>query len=864
MSSFIKYVPPAKASCTCAPRNAGRSAIPYRGITTGLMLVLVAAFAGPDTARASEKPPCTVDSSGLLEGIITVTCTGDRTGDDSALTFEDQNTPAGFTYRFNIDGAMTGEKFGMRFFTSKATSEIVLGNGDTTGKTFSGIHVWNVEGAVIIKTGKGTVRGATSGIFSNARAGSTIEVRGAVVGGTGAGITLLGGTNTVTLKDGAHIYTAENPASGKAISETGGNTTLLMERGAKITGSVELQDGTDKVVINDGADIAAITWLDGGSGGVDTDSLVFAGGAHKFDGNKIDEFEQITIDGGSVRFSGTSLELGGTAANDYLELKNGGTFLLDAGVRDFSIAGNVENTGGVIDLQGGSDRADDTLTITGNYAGGGTIRLDTMLNGNTPQSDKLVIEGDSSGATALVITNRPQAGAGATGSIMVIQVSGNSDGTFTLQSPFRQAGVPILVAGAWAYRLEQDGRNWYLRSRSNRVSRAAPAAQARRSAGARGAATQGRRSGAAVQGSNGGSGGAGSANGDPPTNYSPAAPAYESLPRALMLLNRPRSLRHRASAHRAALVSPMPYAGAASTAAAGGMNGPHEGLFDDTARPYRLSTWVKVTGRAGQDTPARSSTGVSGHDTTIWQMQGGVDALVAHDGDNAFIVGATGTTGSLKMDVTSRFGDGRIEIGSYGLGLNATWYGVQGYYSDIQAGYNWYESDVSATGMGVLVDGLDGSGWHISLEAGRRLALNNGMTLTPQAQLAYTRVDFDDFTGPADERVSLGEGSSILGRIGLALGHERTWQENGGNQSFSIDGIVNVYREFENDLRVHISATPLVSKARRWTGEMEVRLSRRFNDNAFAIFAEAGAATDLEDFGDSYELSGAIGIVVRW
>ena len=55
---------------------------------------------------------------------------------------------------------------------------------------------------------------------------------------------------------------------------------------------------------------------------------------------------------------------------------------------------------------------------------------------------------------------------------------------------------------------------------------------------------------------------------------------------------------------------------------------------------------------------------------------------------------------------------------------------------------------------------------------GKRIMLNDGWFVTPQAQLAYSSVDFDDFNDVFNTGVSLGRGDSLQGSLGVTLDHE--------------------------------------------------------------------------------------------
>jgi autotransporter family porin len=115
------------------------------------------------------------------------------------------------------------------------------------------------------------------------------------------------------------------------------------------------------------------------------------------------------------------------------------------------------NNGGTVEFMSpGSSGAFKTITVNGDYVGGGTVVINTTLDDDMSGSDKLIINGDTSGSTGLIVNNFNGAGAETTNGIEVITVNGQSNGTFNLQNR--------AVAGAYEYFLHQDSGNWYLRS----------------------------------------------------------------------------------------------------------------------------------------------------------------------------------------------------------------------------------------------------------------------------------------------------------------------------------------------------------------------------------------------------------------
>jgi fibronectin-binding autotransporter adhesin len=112
-----------------------------------------------------------------------------------------------------------------------------------------------------------------------------------------------------------------------------------------------------------------------------------------------------------------------------------------------------------------------TLTVTGNYVGnGGTLEIETALGDDASPTDRLVVNGATSGTTGVTLINRNGLGAQTAEGIKIIDVVGASNGTFTLNGDYQFQGAPAVVAGAYAYRLYKNGvtdpndGDWYLRS----------------------------------------------------------------------------------------------------------------------------------------------------------------------------------------------------------------------------------------------------------------------------------------------------------------------------------------------------------------------------------------------------------------
>jgi autotransporter family porin len=207
--------------------------------------------------------------------------------------------------------------------------------------------------------------------------------------------------------------------------------------------------------------VGRISAVEGGnvSLNMDTDS--------KFIGSTIiDEGENSEI---NLKFSGSNSTwiMDENSSLSSLELSDNSVLSfykdLDSEILSYTLKGDVNNYGGVIDISSlnGSDFG--TFIIDGNYNGkNGSIIFNTELDNDLSKTDKLVITGDTFGDTKVKVNNIGGTGAETLEGIELISVAGDSDGEFEKDGR--------IVAGAYEYFLNRgdgsktDKKNWYLTS----------------------------------------------------------------------------------------------------------------------------------------------------------------------------------------------------------------------------------------------------------------------------------------------------------------------------------------------------------------------------------------------------------------
>ncbi|WP_430516844.1 autotransporter outer membrane beta-barrel domain-containing protein [Bradyrhizobium yuanmingense] len=627
-----------------------------------------------------------------------------------------------------------------------------------------------------------------------------------------------------------------------------GAGTFTLGAGSFYTGETVIQQGTlalagpagsandalansSRVVANATFDISAISGTAShikslaGSGtvAIGTKDLIITNANDTFAGT-INGTGGLTITSGTQTLSGANTYGGATTLT-------GGTLRGGAAGAFSAVSTYAANAGTTLDLNGFNqtvaslDNAGTlrfgsapgtTLTVTGNYVGSdGTLLLNTALGGDGSITDRIVVQGSTSGASTLRIANIGGSGGQTVEGIKVIDIAGASNGTFALQGDYVIGGQQAVGGGAYAYTLQQNGistpadGDWYLRSSLINPPPSAPAGPL----------------------------------------YQAGVPLYENYAHVLLGMNQAPSLQQRIGNR---------YWGGSGAMARAGVNTAQtaEGSWTQSA------FWGRIEG--GQSALRPSNTTGSTYDSDEMKAQAGLDGVALDNGRGRLIVGLTAQYGLTTAFVTSAFGNGRIRAQGTGVGATATWYGHDGFYVDGQAQTMFYRSDLSSALVGSMTHGNEGFGYAFSLEGGKRIAIGNGFWLAPQAQLAYSKVGFDAFTDRFGALVSLGNADSLLGRLGLSLNHQRTWNDGTGIVRSDLYAIGNLHYEFLGGTRIDVAGTGFASGHDRLWGSIGGGGTYSWANGRYAVFGEITYRASVDDPSDNHGYRGTGGFRIVW
>lgn len=592
---------------------------------------------------------------------------------------------SGMDYTFNA--SFTGYESGSVNMDNSGNIAVSATTGSVNGLGFylTG-SVPTLTDVTMTNTGQvqaATTSGTAAGFYvQSANAGIPIRI---LNGGDvlSSGYSILAGASNVAPIHALNTGTLQGDILTRAAADI-----YRQEDSGELIGSLNLGGGSDLAEFVS-TDVSAVTLFDGGDdvsaadGMVDT--LTFSGVVATLAGANIVNWENISIDSGTITISdgmlvtgqedgiGLTLASGGTldagaamTLTGNVTLEDGGTFEASGGGAGvYTITGNVTNAGLISSVDGVSG---DQVHVTGLYTGtGGVVALDTTLGDDSSATDVLYLDGASAGSSYLRISNAGGAGALTTNGIKVIDVTGASNGAFTLAGDYVHEGAPAVVGGAYAYKLYQGGiptpddGDWYLRSTMMTVDPENPDPE------------------------NPDPGNPDPGNPEPPIGplYQAGDPVYETYPQLLLGLSGLPTLQQR--------VGNRYWAGNGNKPISQGADLPV--LPDAPQEDYgpfieKTGAWMRLEGSHTSIEPTLSGTQAE-YDYNTFRLQAGYDALLFEDSAGTLIGGVNVqyVHGSANISSPYNADSGRGKIGTNGIGVGGTltWYGSGGFYLDGQA-----------------------------------------------------------------------------------------------------------------------------------------------------------------------------------
>jgi autotransporter family porin len=410
-----------------------------------------------------------------------------------------------------------------------------------------------------------------------------------------------------------------------------------------------------------------------------------------------------------------------------------------------------------------------TLTVEGDYtSNGGTLVMNSILANDGSAHDSLVVSGNTSGETNVIINKAGGTGAKTLNGIEVITVGGESNGEFTQQGR--------IVAGAYDYHLTRgtDGaaKNWYLTSEANPVDPVVPT--------------------------------------DPTDPVNPIDPVDPTTPvdpvirpvEPVKMISRPEA---------GSYIANMAAASTLFNLRLHDRGGETQYTDAITGEQKVTSLWMRNTG--GHNT-SKDSSGQLDTQTNRYVLQLGGDlGKWSFDGTDSLHVGALAGYGNAQSTTDSNVTGYRSkgQVNGYSLGVYGTWYqnaeAQTGAYVDSWAQYSWFNNSVK--GDGLPQESYKSKGVSASLEGGYSWKLGedakkNSYFIEPNAQVIWSNIQADSLTESNGTRVSMQGNGDVQSRVGVRASMktpgenqqpvfqpylEANWINNSQNAASTLNGV---------------------------------------------------------------------------
>lgn len=360
----------------------------------------------------------------------------------------------------------------------RSIGQINIGQNATV-KAAKGIKILGTTPHVNI-TVKGSVDSMNPSFFGNQSIeGNTgIEVVRIDGGSLRGNIDLSRGNDAIYLTSGLLETTMTDTGVGAGVFMGDGNDHFEATGGKIIAPTIEMGTGNDTALFGSSADLSKLHNVNGGADGTTANTGEITFQNISLSGYTDDATTDITNglniyrwntlnlrDGATLQLTGEQLLSDSTSAtaNNTVNIDSASTLAVQqtpSPVYARTLWADVNNNGR-INLSNNATQGD-VWTIKGNYHGNnGLLVMDVELNNDASLTDRLVVDGDTSGTTRVKVNNEGGTGALTTEGIKIIEVNGDSSGTFTQEGR--------IVAGAYEYYLHKNGvnnqdGNWYLRS----------------------------------------------------------------------------------------------------------------------------------------------------------------------------------------------------------------------------------------------------------------------------------------------------------------------------------------------------------------------------------------------------------------
>lgn len=648
-------------------------------------------------------------------------------------------------------------------------SQLIVGNGTGSSGTVNvsnGGQLLSANAVSIGNLGTGAVNVNSGATVSSAavRIGSLTNSVGALtVAGAGSrwdagsNVVAVGvsGAGTLTLSDSGELQADSlilgQRNAGEGVLNIGGErgNTALTPGQLALANGIAFGDGGGEINFNHTASDYIFASTISGNGDVNVLSgKTILQGVNSYSGTT-------QIDGGELGAGA----VGSFSQNSAFTIGNAGTLSLNGYSQQIAAL----NNSGTVLFAGNSPGTN--LTVTGDYDGqNGLIVFNSALGKDDSPTDRLIVEGNTSGTTRVQINNMGGSGANTLNGIELVNVGGVSNGEFTQEGR--------IVAGAYDYHLARgegaNAGNWYLSNEKDDSGEGNPGDGGEGNPGDGGEGNPGDGGGEENPGDGGGDNGTPGEGGNPEPGTGVAILRPEGGAYAANLNAMNRMFNMKLSDRQG------------------------ETRYTDnlTGEEKSTSLWIRNVGGHSRSNDESGQLKIRSNSYAL--MIGGDIANQLGD-ENAWHVGALAGYGYSQSNVNSKISGYRAKgsVQGYTTGVYGTWYGegteLSGPYLDSVLQYSWFNNYVN--GEDVARENYKANGLQTAIETGWvfKAGQSGHMAwyLKPNALIGWSGIKMDDHRESNGTRVSEEGNDNVRLKAGMRFfGEGHSSLDDGKARSF--------------------------------------------------------------------------------
>lgn len=257
----------------------------------------------------------------------------------------------------------------------------------------------------------------------------------------------------------------------------------------------------------------------------------------------------------------------------------------------------------------------------------------------------------------------------------------------------------------------------------------------------------------------------------------------------------------------------------------------------------RFALWSRLEGGVSLVGSNGSSSDVS-YGLAQGRIEAGVDVVLAHLGSGTLYAGLSGSIGQSTMTSEADSAHGSAETDTKALGGSITFAGRNGFYADAQLKHIWFKSDIADCTDTALADKVDATANIAGLELGKRFATSERVSVTPQAQLVYAKLNANDFANTTTD-IIFEDAESLTLRVGMAA--EAALGADGEMGQIRI--LANVTHEFMGDRQGMAGTTAFDRDRTDWAGELGMGFACGNTFDGISLHGGATLASDMDEMG---------------